>query len=268
MNQSMKRGLIVMGCLWMLLNFLSPLLSQTESQPIWSSNSAQLLPAGRFETGIFQPLRCGWSKSLEFSAHPMLFFVVPNFAVKWAHGRQGAFWLTTRHSLYYPTWLLQTISREGTGGIISPEFEIPNLLVFGNELLVSRPLHSQHLVTAKLGFKFALKSDEFDERTSIDLPLVYHRFNVLYHGYQILTGLDFNGQLYKRWHYLIDADWFYTPRAENKTGLEHKGMLLWNKSQRFQVSFGYKLIYGEYPFGTQWHWLFPLLDCQWAWQRK
>ncbi|MBN2093725.1 hypothetical protein JW964_29160 [candidate division KSB1 bacterium] len=267
MNKQTKLYLLVMVIFLLTLIFLRPVLSQPDPYQMWSSNSAQLIPAGRFETGIFQPLRYGWSKSLELSAHPVLFFVMPNLSAKWAHGSRGAFLVASRHSLFYPSWLLRTIAREGTGGIISPEFHIPNLFAFGNEILVTRPLHSQHLVTAKLGFKFAYKSGDFDERTSIDLPLVYHRLNVFYHGYQFNAGIDFNGHIFRRWHYLADVDWFFTPKTEYRTGVEHKFMFLWHKSRRFQFSIGHKLVYGEYPFGTQWHWLLPILDCQWAWQR-
>lgn len=266
MNNQKKLYLIIVVLFICTTSFSLSLFARTEPHQLWSSNSAQLIPKGRFETGIFQPLRYGFSKSLEFSTHPLLFFMMPNFNVKWAHSNQGTYLISTHHSIYYPTWLFQVISREGTGGIISPEFEIPHLFAFGNEILVTRPLYAQHLVTAKLGFKFALKSDEYDERTSIDLPLVYHRLNIFYHGYQMNAGIDFNGHIFRRWHYLADVDLFYTPEADSRTEVEHKLMLLWNKSQRFQLSIGYKLVYGEYPFGTQWH-LLPVLDCQWGWQR-
>ncbi len=35
-----------------------------------------------------------------------------------------------------------------------------------------------------------------------------------------------------------------------------------------QILLSYKLSYGEYPFGTQWHLLGPLVDIVWAWQGK
>jgi len=49
-----------------------------------------------------------------------------------------------------------------------------------------------------------------------------------------------------------------------KMAFEHKGLLSWQKSHRFQFCLGYKLCYGQYPFGSQWHLLGPLLDLQWA----
>ncbi len=234
----------------------------------WSSGTAYLLPAGRWEIGIFQALRYGYSESLEFSTHPLAFFLMPNLNAKWSHGFYKGFKIATRHSLYYPTPLLRTISREGTGGIISPEFHIPHLVSIYNGVLVSKPIANGHLFTGKAGFCVAFKSGELDERTTIDLPLVFPRLNVFYQGYGFRSGFNLEGKLFSRWNYLVDADVFYYPSAEEKMAFEHKGLLLWTKSQWFQLCFGYKLTYGEYPFGTQWHLLGPIFDLQWAWQGK
>lgn len=234
----------------------------------WSSGTAYLLPAGRWEIGVFQSLRWGYSESLEISTHPLAFFVMPNLAVKWSHGFYRDFKISTRHSLYYPTPLLRTIAREGTGGIISPEFDIPHLVSIYNEVLISKLIAKGHLITGKAGFCVAIESDELNDRTTIDLPLVFPRLNVFYQGYGFRGGCNLEGKLVRRWNYLADVDVFYYPGADEAMAFEHKGLLLWTKSQRFQLCFGYKLTYGEYPFGTQWHLLGPLFDLVWAWQGK
>ncbi len=235
----------------------------------WSLGTAHLLPEKRVEIGAFQPLRYGYSESLEFSTHPLLFFVMPNFSVKWAHTHYGGFTIASRHGVSYPTPLMRLISRKGSGGIISPEFDIPHILSFQNEILATRALFGDHLFTAKLGFNFAAKSGPLDPRTTIDLPIVYIRSSVYYNDYGFRFGADLKGPAVGRWQYLVDADLFYYPKGATGTNMafEHKGMLLWNKSAGFQVSFGYLLSYGEYPYGTQWH-LLPLFDLQWAWSRK
>lgn len=234
----------------------------------WSSGTAYLMPAGRWEIGLFQSLRYGYSESLEFSTHPLAFFLIPNMNAKWSHGVYKGFKISTRHSIYYPTPLLRTIAREGTGGIISPEFHIPHLVSIYNEVLFSKPIANNQLFTGQAGFCVAIKSGDLDERTTNDLPLVFPRLNVFYQGYGFRSGCNLEGKLFRRWNYLVDADVCYYPSADDKMALEHKGLLLWTKSQRFQLCFGYKLTYGEYPFGTQWHLLGPLLDLQWAWQKN
>jgi hypothetical protein len=40
--------------------------------------------------------------------------------------------------------------------------------------------------------------------------------------------------------------------------------LVWTKSNQFRILLGYKLIAGEYPFGSQAH-LFPFMDFQFGW---
>ncbi len=234
----------------------------------WSSNTAYLLPAGRWEIGVFQSLRWGYSDWLEFSTHPLAFFLMPNLNVKWSHGFYQDLKIATRHSIYYPTPLLRTISRKGTGGIISPEFDIPHLVSIYNEVLVSKSIANGHLLTGKAGFCVGIRSGGLDERTTIDLPLVFPRLNVFYQVYGFRGGCNLEGRLVRRWNYLMDADVFYYPSADEKMAFEHKGLLLWTRSQRFQLCFGYKLSYGEYPFGTQWHLLGPLVDLVWAWQGK
>jgi hypothetical protein len=244
--------------------------TQTEDKigHIWSSGSAYILPVGRIEVGLFQPLRYGFSNSLEFSTHPLVNILMPNFKVKWSHNFVKKITVATQHSFYYPTPLLRTIAREGTGGIISPEFHIPHLFAFYNEILVSKYLNKNLLFTGKAGFVFALHSAALDERTTIDLPLIFPRLSVFYHGYGFRFGGDLSGKIYHRWHHALDFDIFLNPGAEENVAFEHKGLLLWNKSQRLQICLGYKLVYGEYPFGTQWHFLAPLFDLQWAWQRR
>lgn len=235
----------------------------------WSSASAHLLPTRRVEIGLFQPLRYGCSESVELSTHPLLFFVMPNVSAKWAHTQIGAWTIASRHGFTYPSLLLRLLAREGTGGIISPEFKIPAIFSFQNEILASTRLGDSHLFTGKLAFNFAFKSAKMDSRTTIDLPLIYIRSGVYYNDYGLKIGVDVNGKIYGRWMYLIDGDGFFYPQAPTAEDMafEHKGMIFWNKSAGFQICFGYILSYGEYPFGDQWH-LLPLVDLQWGWMRN
>lgn len=250
-----------------ILFFSTLLEAQDSNAGIWSTGSAFILPQKRVELGLFQPLRYGYSDRVEWSVHPIWFFVMPNLDIKWSHGYYGNILITSRHSVYYPTLLLRLLSREGTGGIISPEFDIPQMVGFTNDILFSHRLLNGRLVTAKLGLAFGFKSGKLDDRTTIDLPLVYYRLDYFYNGFQLRGGIEWQGRLYNRWNYLLDADYFYTLGAKHNKALEHKGLLIWNKSDNTQYSIGYKLIYSEYPFGSQWHLFVPIFDIQKAWNR-
>lgn len=235
----------------------------------WSSGTAYVLPKHRMEVGLFQPLRYGYTENLECTVHPLAFFLMPNIDVKWAFFQTEKMALASRHGFTFPAPLLRTIAKSGTGGIISPEFNIPNIYSLQNELLVSIPIGDNHLFTGKAAINLAFNSHRLDERTTIDLPIVYSRTGVFYHNYGLKLGGDLQGKVFGRWNFLADADLFYYPTAaaDINFAFEHKGLLSWNKSRSFQLCLGYMLVYGEYPFGTQWH-LLPLADLQWAWPRR
>ena len=242
-------------------------LAQESSSKIWSSGSAHVLPQKRVEVGLFQALNYGQSENITWSTHPIYFLIMPNLSVKWSHGFWKDWLIASRHSAWYPTYLLRTIAREGTGGIISPEFDIPQMFAVNNEFLITRYFGDDLLLTAKAGLALGIKFGGLDDRTTIDLPLIYNRLAVFYHGYQLRAGIEGQGKFYKNWNYLLDADYFYIPAVDHNKSFEHKGMILWNKSPVTQIAFGYKLVYGDYPFGGQWH-VLPVLDIQKAWMRK
>ncbi len=219
----------------------------------WLSSTAHTLPAGRLETGLFQPLRYGWSESVEVSSHPLVNILMPNLSLKWSHAQICGLFFTTQHKIYYPTPLLRTLSRKGTGGLISPEFTIPHMISLYNGILLSKQLTERLLFTHKTGVSIALKNGSLDERTTIDLPLAFPRLAVYYNGYGFIVGDDLHIKISSKWLCLIDGDIFFYPGAQDNFAFEHKGLFLWNKSDRIQFSIGYKLVYGEYPFGKQWH---------------
>ncbi|NQT27786.1 hypothetical protein HQ585_20685 [candidate division KSB1 bacterium] len=231
---------------------------------LWSSGTAYLLPKDRLEFGIFQPAAYGLSESLELSTYVLPNILMPNLSVKWKHSAIAGYDWATRHSFYYPTPLLRTVSKKGIGGLISPEFTMPHMVAFHNEILVSKRFDPRLLVTAKAGLTFAYTSEDLDERTTIDLPLIFPRLAVFYNTYNFRMGIDLQGLIVRRWHYVVDSDIFLVPKAEENFAFEHKGLIIWRKSTRFQMCLGYKLVYAEYPFGTQWHLLLPLFDFQWA----
>jgi hypothetical protein len=234
----------------------------------WTSGTAYTMPDGRWELGVFQSLRYGLSETVEGSTHPLAFFLIPNLDVKWAHGSKNGFRFSTRHSLTYPTLLLRLVSRKGIGGLISPEFDIPHMVSVYNDVIVSKPVWDEALATAYFGFSFSVKSGSLDERTTIDLPLVFHRLNVFYGGTSFRCGAGLKMRILRRWRIQADGDGFWTPRVDEHFAFEHKGLLLWTKSETFQFCLGYKLTFGQYPFGMQWHLFVPLVDCVWGWGGK
>ena len=57
---------------------------------------------------------------------------------------------------------------------------------------------------------------------------------------------------------------FLMPGGRGRYAFEQQGSLIWQGSSKSRLSFGYKLIAGEYPFGSQAH-LLPTFDIQFGW---
>ncbi|MFQ6615258.1 MAG: hypothetical protein ACE5HZ_00635 [Fidelibacterota bacterium] len=221
----------------------------------------------------------GATSRLEWSVHPIWFLQIPNVRVKAAHTVRMGWHVASRHSVVYPTPLLRRLQKKGFGiqaladidfgGIITADpdvGDIPHMILSRHEIMATGGFGSAALVTIKGGIALALRSGQLDGRTTIDLPIVFPRLGVLHNGFGLNAGVDVIRPLIPGLDTLVDGDLLFLPGAKEGTAFEHKGLLIWTKSGRFQLMVGYKLVFGEYPFGTQWH-LFPLFDLQWGWSR-
>lgn len=251
----------------------------------WSAGTACTLPRGRWEKGLFQPLRYGQTERLEWATHPALNLVIPNLRVKVAHRKFKGWNLATRWGFHYPTPLLRLVRRWDIGGLISPDPDIPDIpriVAVRSELLASRLLSPSLGLTYRGGVSVALKNGVLDKRTTIDIPLVFPRMAAYLHGYQLNLGLDMLVDLPGRWSVLGNAELLMIPGAEESFAFELGGWIAWSRSERFRVVIGYLLTYGEYPYGRHWQLMpyplafgpglrmlpFPMIDLQWARQRK
>ena len=189
-------------------------------------------------------------------------FFIPNLSIQKRHPSWAGLAVVSRHSLVVPTPLLKMVTKKGVGGLISPEFDIPFMVALKNEVQLKRTLNDRWDITGKTGLTLAYSSEELDERTTIDLPVVFQRLGVFYNGYGANFGLDFTGTLSPKLSILTDFDVLLLPVFKETFAFEHKFLLTWALSDRTNIQVGYKLVYGEYPFGAQWH-LLPLLDILW-----
>ena len=234
----------------------------------------------KHEIGIFNPYIYKYSDIIELSTHPIFLLYIPNFSIKINHNKvlkkyflnnktnnflsnnQNIF---THHSFYIPTKLLNKIKKEGTGGIISPEFEdFPFMISFKNMLIYFIEKEKYNL-TLKTGCK------KIDNRTTIDLPIVYHRLGIFYNGAQYHLGLEINKTLIKNIHLFSNIYFYNYLNKKQNLSIEHRTMIQYNISNQTELHLGYKLVYGEYPFGKMYHLLpfsilpIPLFDIIWKW---
>jgi hypothetical protein len=148
--------------------------------------------------------------------------------------------------------------------LISPEFTIPQMISVYGELMGTTGAPSDGRLSINGGLGIGLNGKELAQRATVDLPIIYPRLSVYYNGILIKIGGEYFRQVKERWSYVIDYDMFLMPGGRGRFAFEQKGLLVWSKSKKFRLLVGYKLIAGEYPFGSQAH-LLPALDLQFGW---
>ncbi len=229
----------------------------------FAPGTAYTLPAGRFESGVFAPLRYGLTDDLELSAHPGWFFVWPGATAKkqWMH--HGAWTIATSHSLEVPTPFLRLIQVDGTGGIIPTDNQIPWFLQTEQRVIFTAQWAPGHDVTWSMGFIAAAHHGGMRMDT-VDYPLVYPRLSALYNGLTARAGLDLDGRLRGDFYYSVDFDLFVMPEEdETRLAFEHSAGVSYRFGRRWQVFAGYKYAWSQLPFGSERVWL-PLVDLIWA----
>jgi hypothetical protein len=225
----------------------------------WSGNTAYLVPAGKWETGIFQPFRYGINDKLEIHSSALLLPLIPNAGIRVVLGTHNGYTFTSDHALSYPTIFLKVISRKGIGGLISPDFDFTSIFSISNSLLVSKPLGSSTVLSGFAGFSFALRSRKPEWQSTIDLPLVYPRMAQFYEGTVIKTGISVKKALCKKWMFEEGINAFFITRSRNNFFAENNGNIMWVAGRSFRIRLGYNLSYGNYPFGKYWQ-LWPSFD--------
>lgn len=232
----------------------------TLTHQYWTAGTAYTLPAHQTEIGLLTSSRYGLTNHLELSAHPLLFFILPHLSLKANWGDFGGFEVATEHGLVYPTQFFELVAAKGTGGLISPEFRFPQMFSFRNALLVSYRPFRNALLNGHAGFTFSTKFGSLDPNSTIDLPIFYPRLAVFYHQPEVDMGIDLRGKFIPRLGWYLGVDNYLFGGTIQNYFMENKGALVYTSSrEKLRIELGYKLCYGKYPAGPQWH-LLPAFD--------
>ena len=125
---------------------LLPLAGATRAD-VWTTGTAGTIRKGRFEVGLFSPLRWGVSERVELSAHPLAMFVIPNGGVKLKWTKLGKAQFSSYHSIAYPSILIGLVSRAGTGGFLPADTKIPHIVSSYNAALLTWEYSPRHSAT-------------------------------------------------------------------------------------------------------------------------
>ncbi|MBK7029302.1 MAG: hypothetical protein IPH45_08845 [Bacteroidales bacterium] len=244
---------------FLYISLLNPIgFAQTVTSAM-GNHTAFIMPKGKWESGIIQPLRIGMSPRLEITSSAFLFPLLPNAGVKIAWPSGGNYKFASEHNLSIPSVFLNLVSMKGTGGILSPEFDFPFILATHHGLIISRQLRDSSLLTYRLGASIALRTGDVDPLSTIDLPLFYPRMAHYYKGISLRGDVTYKAQLCRRWFYEEGVHFFLLSRKEQNFFAENSGFLVWNIRRSLRIKGGYNLSYGNYPFGKHWQ-LWPSLD--------
>jgi len=226
----------------------------------WSYNTAYVMPAGKWESGIFQPFRIGISQKMEIFTNVLMLPLIPGAGLKISLGTKKDFVLASEHSFSIPSPFLNLVSRKGIGGILSPEYDFSFILSINNSLVASKKISESVLVSANAGFAFALRADKPDIQSTIDLPLFYPRMAHYYEGSSVRLGAALKGRLGNKWFYEEGVKAFIITRSENNLFFENSGTIMWALGKSLRIKGGYVLAYGKYPYEIPKWQMWPTLD--------
>ncbi len=237
---------------------ISPVLGQ---QFLWSYGTARTLPAGQQEFGILHPFQIGASNRLEVSAQPLLgLTLIPNISFKYQWYNEG-WMITSRHAYSMPTMLLRTIRETGWKDMIPDTLEVPYVFDFRNEVLVTRQLAREMLITGRIGFEFSLKASG-DSLPELNQPLIFLRSTTLNNRPLLYIGIQYDTRIYRQFNGMADLAFYSSGFGLKDWAIEHKGYFIWNRSLKFAALIGYKMSYGSYPTGNRFF-IIPVADLIW-----
>ncbi|MCX6230587.1 MAG: hypothetical protein NTZ33_03490 [Bacteroidetes bacterium] len=226
----------------------------------WTGGTAFTMPKHRIEMNFFDESAYGLTNSIEISSNLPMGLLMPQFSIKKYWLNVQGLSIASKHGIFYPSPFLRTVAREGIGGLISPEFDIPQMIAISNQIILSYSPFKKSIFSGFAGFKFALKSSTLDERTTIDLPYIYPRLAVFYSQPEIDAGIDFRGSIIKWMGWQFNTTTFlFMNTTENYFQETNLSLTYTSKKQKFKFIGGSKLCYGKYVPGPQWH-LLPMFS--------
>jgi hypothetical protein len=176
--------------------------------------------------------------------------------VSWYAG--DSFHFSTVYSLSYPTYLLELISREGAGGLLPKNTEVPHTVMGSLQFVGTFDLGDQQFLTGSAGTTVAPAFTSGDNMPLLDFPFLYARFAALKAVATYKLGLNYDGR-YKWLAYGVDVEYYILPVIDRGYTIEQGAWLGLLAGDHFTVRIGYRLTHGKYPAGNMFHY-FPFLD--------
>ncbi|MFA6126237.1 MAG: hypothetical protein WC699_02935 [Bacteroidales bacterium] len=259
-----------------LFAFVAGCTSVFAQKTLWTTGNARTLAAGQQEFGIIQPFQVGITDRLELSVSPLAgLSLVPNISFKYRYN-DGPWMIASQHTYLMPSMLLHSMQDSLFSKLIprdtlafSDTLLIPYVFTFRNQVMVTRKIGMETLITGKAGLEFSLKT-KGDSLPALTYPQFYLQSTTLNKKWLWYTGIRVDGNLYKDFNYMAELDFVSSGFDIEHWAIEHKGYFIWNKSVKFAALIGYKMSYGTYPFPASnpvsnqgRFFIFPVADLIW-----
>lgn len=220
----------------------------------WTTNTAYTVSKNRLELSLFSASHMGLSNKLELSAHPLVFWVIPqaNLKIQWSKTTRCA--IATQHGFMYPTIFLRLLGKKDKNGFISTQYDMPQMFSIYNGVLFSYIPFHQAILTVNAGVAFSVRFGPLDPESTIDMPFIYPRLAVFYNSPEFYPVIDFRGNFNRMFGWVFSVENFIVTGTPYDYFMENKGALSYNsRKSNFRYEIGYKLCYGTYPSGKIWH---------------
>jgi len=238
-------------------------------ETIWTIGSARTVPKKEAEFGILQPFRYGLTDKTELSTSPLLLLSFsPNISIK-HRWYEGNIWIASKHTFNNPTLLLEGLSDIGylKDSLDNPLFaDAPYIYSLWNEGIFTYRYAAEQVVSAHIGFRFALKTRDSTLQI-INKPFLYQRSSIYHNKLLWYLGFDFDGNIYESMNYSAGIDFYSVGFGVDDWAIEQQFKLIWNRSVKFAALIGYSLSYGSYPTENKFS-IFPVADLIWKINKK
>jgi hypothetical protein len=252
-----------------LLN-VNYIISQNDSTKFRLYGESAIVSQQSYKYSIFEVSEYRINQKFSIVGHPLMIFLSPSISLKYNFYNKNNLSISSVNGFNYPTILMNIVKAKGTGGFISPEFEIPNLFSIRNSIIATLLFEGNVFLTGSVGFEFALNNSKLEPGTSIDLPIILPRSLVYYKNVGFILMIETEGVLIKDFDFGCKSEIFFFPIKDDKFDYEYQetsnnifwelsGNVFWNIRKSFKLGVGGRLCYGTYPFGDQWH-LLPFID--------
>lgn len=235
---------------------------------LWPNRSPQTLEQGRKVWQLFGPKKMGAAKNMEWQIQPLFFFISPNLGLKkrWTNDNKRIS-IATVHKINYPSIYLNLFAREGAGGVLPKDSEIPPMISLRNEILIG--INSEKtILTLRGGIATAFKLGSAEKNfPDIDFPFLYNRTLAFNNTPNIYMGINIHQDIRPKLNLEADFTAFKVSNENNNFVYESKLIFFWKKSDKFGLKAGAATAFGQYPYGKDFQ-IIPVFDIVFGWGKN